>query len=229
MRLLTRTCLLLGAVLALGACDGPDCSAGECLVFVTEPPSGLPATQAQRDYFFEIALNSEDGSSHPLLRWEKPVRIHVRTDANHEDYTEIDQVVGELRNLTGLDIARTTTGGNVGLYVVSLREFPNYGGPASGGGGYFQIFPGYGTVDSARVLIGTEGTPTFRRHIIREELTQMLGLPNDSYRYPDSIFYQDYSTVTAFSSLDRFVIRTAHDDRLRFGMSRSEIEEALEW
>jgi hypothetical protein len=43
--------------------------------------------------------------------------------------------------------------------------------------------------------------------LLREELTQSLGLGNDSNKYPDSIFYQDWSTVTSYSKLDIEIIK----------------------
>ena len=47
----------------------------------------------------------------------------------------------------------------------------------------------------------------FKKNLLREELTQSLGLFNDSMKYPDSIFYQVWSETTEYSELDKEVIR----------------------
>jgi hypothetical protein len=45
-----------------------------------------------------------------------------------------------------------------------------------------------------------------QKHLLREELTQSLGLMNDSYDYPESIFYQKWSETTEYSPIDRALI-----------------------
>ena len=37
-----------------------------------------------------------------------------------------------------------------------------------------------------------------QKHVIREEITQSLGFLNDTYDYPESIFYQGYSESNTF-------------------------------
>jgi hypothetical protein len=38
-----------------------------------------------------------------------------------------------------------------------------------------------------------------------KELTQSLGLLNDSWKYPKSIFYQGWTTTTSFSKMGKEV------------------------
>jgi hypothetical protein len=42
---------------------------------------------------------------------------------------------------------------------------------------------------------------------ITSEITQSLGLANDSMKYPDSIFYEGYSTTQQLSKIDKEVIK----------------------
>jgi len=77
-------------------------------------------------------------------------------------------------------------------------------------------------------LIASQGiTQQERSHLIREELTQSLGLFQDSWRYPGSIFYQGWTDITEYSDLDRATIRLLYDSRLAPGMAPSEALEAL--
>jgi hypothetical protein len=50
------------------------------------------------------------------------------------------------------------------------------------------------------------GDETSHKHLLREELTQSLGLFNDSWEYPESIFYQGWTTTTEFAPIDRELI-----------------------
>jgi hypothetical protein len=66
-----------------------------------------------------------------------------------------------------------------------------------------------------------------RSHLIREELTQSLGLMRDSYKHPNSMFYQPWTDVTEFSDLDRALIQLLYSADLRAGMTRTEVATVL--
>jgi hypothetical protein len=48
-------------------------------------------------------------------------------------------------------------------------------------------------------------------HFIREELTQGLGLINDSWKYPESIFYQGDSKTIEYTELDKAIIQKLYN------------------
>jgi hypothetical protein len=50
-----------------------------------------------------------------------------------------------------------------------------------------------------------------QKHLLREELTQSLGLKNDSYDYPKSIFYQGWTTTTEYAPIDRELIQMLYN------------------
>jgi len=45
-----------------------------------------------------------------------------------------------------------------------------------------------------------------QKHLLREELTQSLGLFNDSYKYDESIFQQSWTETTEYAPIDRVLI-----------------------
>jgi hypothetical protein len=53
---------------------------------------------------------------------------------------------------------------------------------------------------------------TREKHVLREELTQSLGFGNDSIKYPDSIFYENFSSLTKYSELDKAIIRKHYNN-----------------
>lgn len=89
-------------------------------------------------------------------------------------------------------------------------------------------YSGY-RITGADAYIEAEMTTQRRHHVIREEITQALGLFWDSLDYDDSIFYNAYSPVTEFSAADVFVIESHYDDRLRPGTTRYSVHAALDW
>ena len=64
--------------------------------------------------------------------------------------------------------------------------------------------------------------------MLREELTQTLGLQNDSYQYPNSVFQEDPQyTPVAYSSVDEEVIRLLYDQKIKPGMNGEQVRKAL--
>jgi hypothetical protein len=55
-------------------------------------------------------------------------------------------------------------------------------------------------------------TTNEKKHLLREEITQSLGLFNDSYKYPSSIFYQGWTDVTEYSEIDIAIISKLYNE-----------------
>ena len=46
-----------------------------------------------------------------------------------------------------------------------------------------------------------------QKHLLREELTQSLGLGKDSFKYPNSIFQSSWTQTLNYLKIDKDVIR----------------------
>ena len=64
--------------------------------------------------------------------------------------------------------------------------------------GLGQLYGNDFVIDHAEVFIRSELPKQLRNHVILHEITQVLGLPNDSWWYPDSMFYQGWSEYLDF-------------------------------
>jgi hypothetical protein len=231
--------LMVVALLAtapLTACGGP---AVVCGGAETTAPTGFPATPEPQaypweavDYFVEIAFGCEFGNcTQEVTRWTDDVKIAVHGDPNQADLATLCDVVADLNELIGtVEISVVGSGQNVDLYFVPEDRFaviePNY---VPGTSGQFWTWrDGAGSITEARVLVSTsEPVQEQRNHIIREELTQFLGLMQDSYTYPDSIFYQEWSEVQEYSALDEKVIEILYLPQITPGMTIDEARAAL--
>lgn len=186
--------------------------------------------RAALDYFREVAGAVEFGDGGGVLhRWEEDVRIAVYGSPTPEDRAALDAVIEDLNGLDlPIHLAVVEADPNVEMHFAPVEEFPdlepNY---VPGNWGYVYIWwNGAGEIYSGRVLISTTGvTPRERAHLIREELTQGLGLLNDSWLYPESIFYGEWTDVGAYTPIDRQVIEMLYRPELAAGMS---IDEALD-
>ncbi|BAU41752.1 DUF2927 domain-containing protein [Leptolyngbya sp. O-77] len=192
-------------------------------------PAPLAITQADIDYFTEVALGSEWGNNAPLIRrWNTNLRIRVTGTRTAEDDATIRQVMQELNELlngSGVQLVRDDRNPNVEIIYAPESQFrqlePNY---VPGNLGFFWVRWNSSVINYARILITNTNRVTQRErsHLLREELTQVLGLMRDSNRYPNSIFYQGWTDVTEYAEIDRTLIRMLYHPQLRPGMTRSQ-------
>jgi|GEM_PF-2513682 len=183
-------------------------------------------TQEEVDYFTEIALGTEYGGDAPIRKWTDALRIKVNGSPTEKDRKTLDAVIAELRELTGLPMEIVEDEENIDIYFVPDTEFKDYiPSYVEGNWGYFSYYTrGDGEIWQARIGIDTAHTnERSRSHLLHEELTQALGLGNDSYDYEDSIFYQGWSMVQDFSDIDRAVIELLYRDDIEIGMDREDI------
>jgi hypothetical protein len=166
-----------------------------------------------KEYFNLIALKSEfKGNRKKALKWTSDMKIFV--DGEKKDYliSELKRIVKELNDIIDpieIKIVNSKSESNYVVYFGNYQDLKNdykiyYPDLLENNYGYFEITPnnsGLMYVDITRTL-----NVDAQKHLIREELTQSLGLLNDSYKYPESIFYQGWTTTTEFAPIDKELI-----------------------
>ena len=170
-------------------------------------------SDAEVDYFLEVALGSEYSTNQQIVRkWNHDIIIEVSGTPTPEDLQTLSEVVADLNALIDPIEIRVQGDNQPGAHTEIIfeptSEFsstkPSY---VPGNQGFFYVRWTGCTMTSSRILISSdEVTQRQRSHLIREELTQTLGLMRDSYTYPSSIFYQDWTEVTSFAPIDETLI-----------------------
>ncbi|NJM56768.1 MAG: DUF2927 domain-containing protein [Synechococcales cyanobacterium RU_4_20] len=184
-------------------------------------------------YFLEIALGREWGDTTPRLRrWHRDeLSVAIRGNPTAQDWQVLHQVTEELSQLTGMRLRLTEQAtSEIEIYFRPEAEFsallPTY---QPGNQGFFWVWWNEAGLERAQILIASEGiTPSERAHLIREELTQSLGLMQDSWAWPDSIFYQGWTTTLAYTAIDQALIQLLYQPQMRTGMTRAEVAQMLE-
>ncbi len=191
-------------------------------------------TCASIDYLIEIALGNEFGDSEARVhKWKTDIVFRAMGTPTTSDSAVLDAVLADLDRLIGaITIARDDHAENgVPVHFVPMSEMSQvlrqY---ETGNSGFFwHWWDGSGQLYDGVVLIGTDVSEHKRHHIIREEITQVLGLAMDSFRYPTSIFQQSDIDVNRFAPLDEAVISLLYDSRVRMNATAVEIRAALAW
>lgn len=189
-------------------------------------------THAQIDYFVEVALGSEFGDSHTTIKkWDKDVRIKVLGSPTQQDVKTLRAVIDEVNSITnGVHLQLNSQNPNLTIYFVSESNFSKYEANYSpvNLGFFWNLWNKNNIIYNSKILISTEQiTQTERSHLIREELTQSLGLMKDSYRYKDSVFYQGWTSVTQYADIDKALIEMLYRPEVRPGMTKPQVLQVL--
>jgi hypothetical protein len=189
-----------------------------------------------------------------LRRWEGPVRVGIRfgasvpPDRQATDRARIASFVLRLSKITGHPMSVDDRAPNFFIHIVSEDEREALGptiratlpglGPAEVAGitemprtTYCLVYAladgNTGTYTRAFAVIRSEHPDLLRLSCMHEELTQGLGLPNDSPRARPSIFNDD-EEFALLTDLDELLLRILYSPELRPGMTPDEARPVVE-
>ncbi len=198
-----------------------------------------PLSTAQKTYFKKIALGTEFLSEEKkIAKWINNIVIYVEGEANDILEQELNAIIIELNKLIpNLNIKRTRKKAEAN-FIVYFGHGKDYANTIeSKAKNYMDSNWGFVYVywnDNYEIYKGSMYVDVFRakkvaiqKHLLREELTQGLGLLNDAEDYEDSIFQQQWTSVTTYSTLDKVVIQTLYHPAIKTGMTYSEVETVL--
>ena len=177
--------------------------------------SGFDAETAY--YFNKISRYSEKRpfEKGPVLKWNRDIKMFLHGDISKSNKKELVKVVIELNRLIyplKIQLVKHASLANSYVFFGSVAQYNK--SPLTESKlkhsyfGHFHIKTYQQEIQRAHIYINTtESSKNRQKHIIREEITQSLGLLNDSYDYPESIFYQGYSETKSFTSIDKTLVR----------------------
>lgn len=191
------------------------------------------------DYFKSIALGAELGNDLPLIRkWNQPMKVHIVQNARAELKEELDEIITELNGLFTdgfyIEMAEDSLSANFNIYIGDPAEtaiiFPFTLDELNGNTAMFLFnYDESFFITSGKMFVKTTHTSLNReKHMLREELTQALGLANDIPYYGNSIFYEQNSAVLEYSNLDIEVIKLLYHPKMIAGIGASSVESILE-
>lgn len=191
------------------------------------------------DYFKEIALGFEFGNASRITRrWESDVSIFVGGSPSQEHLTEVQKIVDELNALittsVSLQVVTTQSASNYFIYFGSGADYaqlyPSSAGLVESNWGLFSIFwNGFNQFTGGHMYVDIfRANELEQMHLLREELTQSLGLARDSDKYNNSIFQQSFSTkTTEFAPIDKELIRLLYHPEMQIGLNETTVEPVL--
>lgn len=197
--------------------------------------------------FAEIALSSiyRSGTKR-IIKWEKGINYYF--DHRYPDRTVNEQLAGlhlqHLTSITGVKMKHTKRRSNANLVIIfskeknMVRDFTHAVGLKSIPSVRklirknvclaYTSYSSSGKIHRAIVLVAIDKAREAAGLVscIVEELSEIMGLPNDSKKVYPSIF-NDYSTEDLLTGLDYLMLKILYDKRIKAGMTRRQLMPVL--
>lgn len=178
----------------------------------------LSDVDEETTYYFNEILRYSENRPHqegPINKWTKDVNVYLYGEYTHMHKTQAIQVIKELNRLIyprKINLVKNPKWANSFVYFGSKEEYNknSMSGVKLTGRylGHFHLLTYHQEIQNAYIFVNTLDAGLKRqKHVIREEITQSLGFINDSYEYPESIFYQGFSENDFFTDMDKTIIR----------------------
>ncbi|MFF5084841.1 DUF2927 domain-containing protein [Actinoplanes sp. NPDC000266] len=200
---------------------------------VVVAPVKASISKAGLAYFLEVAFGADLGDNDQVITmWDKPVvTVRVR-GASAKSRSCLNQVIADFNGLTARTDLKVVSGApDIELFFGSGSKFrvlePHY--EPGNDGFYYLYWSGKHEITSANVFVRSSGiSERDRCHLIRMGLTGAMGLSNQSAKYPDSVFYQDYGTTpTRYSALDKELVALMYGGVVRPGDGKDVIKQTV--
>jgi hypothetical protein len=165
------------------------------------------------NYYDEITKKSEYGSKHGGIKWRNNVKIYldgdIVLDEVKNEITIILQDLNELLETINISIVDNRDDANSFLFIGDFNSFKLKYNIVNNGSflGYTSLLHYESVVIKSSIFISDKISGNELKSVLREEITQSLGFTNDSWQYPDSIFYQGGYNGCKFSDLDKKIIK----------------------
>ncbi|MBO4324820.1 MAG: DUF2927 domain-containing protein [Lachnospiraceae bacterium] len=188
-------------------------------------------------YFLETGLQAEytNGKDYNYIKkWTAPVIVSVEGNPDEDDYAVMNKLFEGLNKVPGFPGIRFKNNGEDYRLVIRFLDddsYKQYAYQAIGDvntDGYSLIYFYDGEISTAEIGIRTSLTRTNKNHVILEEIVQSLGIQNDSYSYPDSLFYQGYNEPQEPTVLDWLLVEFMYRDEIKPLMRAEQVMEAAE-
>ena len=191
----------------------------------TRARTAWPSQEVLARQFERLAFSSEFGGEYRagrLIRWQSPLRVRITGHYPDRFRLEVERQLAELRQLSGLEIEVVSGGAESAPAAMTIEFSQSRGGTTFDPEAPCRTLIWETAYIIRRVQIFIAPYPDeVRRHCIAEELTQALGLADDSRIVRDSIF-NDASARQRIAPWDQLMVRILYDPRLKPGMHKTE-------
>lgn len=199
-------------------------------------------TPEEITYFYDIVYGPEGigVNNDKVKKYRRGIKYHIKWENEFELEKNdiIKKVFDTLAILTNLEITPTIDEKEANLKIFFLeRDKISIATTESGKkskkisknirGLTTQDIHKTGAIRNGYVIIPTDLPEKTIPHVLLEEITQVLGLSSDSFKYLNSIFYEGESYISQLSKIDKKVVRLLYSQNVDFGLTKKEFYNAF--
>ncbi len=201
--------------------------------------NGLTEFQQETiDYFADVALGFEFGGASLITRkWNEDILISVSGEMPDYLIDELNDVISDLNELitdgVTISIAEGSQTPNFSVFFGSGGAYANLNPNAAAfvadnRGLFFVDWDARQNINYANMYVDTELIEeVFQLHLLREELTQSLGLAMDRIEFPESIFQTTWTSTTEYAEIDKELIRLLYHPDVTSGLNEEQLRKVL--
>ncbi|NER19115.1 DUF2927 domain-containing protein [Spongiivirga citrea] len=190
------------------------------------------------DYFKDVALGFEFGNASEITRkWTGDMNVFVKGAQDANLLAELERIKNELNQLATdnfeMNIVDSEAGANYIIFFGNSADYVNLyplqSNLVDSNWGLFSIFwNGNQQLNGGHMYIDIErANEQEQKHLLREELTQSLGLAKDSPEYDDSIFQQEWTRTNEYAQIDRDIIKLLYHPEVSTGLNAIQVDSVL--
>ena len=190
------------------------------------------------NYFKDIALGFEFGNASNITRkWDSELRIFIGGEPNPELINELENIRTEINELATdgfkVNIVNDSLQSNYYIFFGKGTEyaeiFPSQSNLVNSNWGLFSVFwNGQNHFISGHMYVDiVRANSTGQKHLLREELTQSLGLGKDSPLYKESIFQSAWTNTIKYAPIDKDLIRLLYHPDMSAGLNEDQVDNVL--
>tara|TARA_B100001173_G_scaffold75458_1_gene64345 strand:- start:99 stop:695 length:597 start_codon:yes stop_codon:yes gene_type:complete len=188
------------------------------LLLVLVTLNGYSQSKEEIENYLDTIVHYVEGNKNrlPVTKYKKDITIYVDGDNMPHLNDELSKIIDDLNNLiTSIEIKVVDRKVDCNMYIFfgTVNQYSKISEDILKNkhvNGFGEIYPDLNDdifYTSVFINTGKVKNNDRQKHILREEITQVMGLTNDTYQYSNSMFYQGYSLVTEYSDIDKEVIK----------------------
>ena len=208
-------------------------------------------------FFKEVAIGTEYGGGFDVTqKWESVMKIFVGGNPSGELISELNLIITEINELVtdpfSVHIVKDSLQSNFYLFFGSPQDYIDLFPEQRiyidiNNVGLFHISWDNFVITSGHMYVNIDlNDSKLKKHILREELTQSLGLPKDlpysmgiifengdfiaetfTNAIKNSIFYEGMSNLNSYNWADRLIIRLLYHPNMSAGLDDERVDNVL--
>lgn len=206
------------------------------LLNCTTTYAGTPSDSKVQNFFCDLVIQTEWLNVKEVRKWMDDIKIYK--SGKWPDYmtAEFNLIIDELNELIQqpeIMVVDSREEANSVIHLGTADEYLEIEPRAPNTEGSWSYYCFYNdnnqVLTNVTMFVDMHNSPSdvVRRHLLREKLTQTLGLLGYSEQYDDSIFYWKRSEVTSYSDIDRLVIKLLYRPEIKAGMDKSDAKKVI--